>query len=101
MPEMKQIETARRLVAMAAFACVLPLLGACATGEARIGGPMTTESVQEPAVAEIQEAMVAEAAAAVKPDTTQQTLRSLQTQVDGLMTEIDLLKRQVRQLQPN
>jgi prefoldin subunit 5 len=45
--------------------------------------------------------MAAEAAAAMRPDTTQQTLRSLQTQVDGLMTEVDLLKRQIRQLQSN
>jgi hypothetical protein len=62
---------------------------------------MATDSVEEPAVAEIQEAMAAEAAAAMRPDTTQQTLRSLQTQVDGLMTEVDLLKRQIRQLQSN
>jgi hypothetical protein len=101
MPEMKPIETARRLITVTAFASVIPLLGACGTGEARTGGPVATDSVEEPAVAEIQEAMAAEAAAAMRPDTTQQTLRSLQTQVDGLMTDVDLLKRQIRQLQSN
>jgi hypothetical protein len=101
MPEMKPIETARRLITVAAFASLIPLLGACETGAARTAGPMATDSVEEPAVAEIQEAMAAEAAAAMRPDPTQQTLRSLQTQVDGLMTEVDLLKRQIRQLQSN
>ena len=64
---------------------------------------MASESVQEPAVAEIQEAMAAAAAvtAAATPDPTRQALDALQVQVDGLTLEVGRLKQQVRQLQPN
>jgi hypothetical protein len=100
---MIEIRLSKKSLVAGLVACALPLLGACAggSGAENASAPIASESVQEPAVAEIQEAMAAETAAqaATMPDPTGQALESLTTRVDDLTLEVDRLKWQVLRLQ--
>lgn len=102
---MIEIRLSKRSLVAGVLVSVLPLLGACASsgGAGTTSAPIATESVQEPAVAEIQAAMAAEtvARAAAMPDPTGQALETLTTRVDDLTQDVDQLKWQVLRLQAN